>query len=132
MKKMSLTILITLLTLRLSAPVFEGAIIMQGEPIAPFESIWRAVTMVESSGDAYAYNAKEGATGIAQIRQVRIDDYNKRAGTNYRLSDMYNPELSKRVFMYYADPYDMDGSIMRWNGSGRQTVIYLNKVKNLL
>ena len=132
MKFMTLTILITLLTLRLSAPVLEGAIIMQGEPIDPFEAVWRAVTMVESSGDAYAYNSKEGATGIAQIRQVRIDDYNKRAGTNYRLSDMYNPELSKRVFMYYADPYDMDGSIMRWNGSGRQTVIYLNKVKNLL
>jgi hypothetical protein len=132
MKKMSLTILIITLSLRVFAPIDERTIIFQGEPIAPFKHVWIAVGMTEASGDRYAYNPVENAVGIGQIRQVRLDDYNKRTGNNYKLSDMYDPELSKKVFMYYADPYQIDNSIRAWNGSGAKTYEYLKKVKKYL
>ena len=141
MKKMYLTILITLLTLRLSAPVFEGAIIMQGEPIDPFHKLWVATYMTESSGDANAYHMEDNgfpSVGIGQIQQSRVDDYNKQAGKNFTLFDMYDPKIAKKVFYFYCDdPYNLEKIARCWNAGPngmryKATIEYWNKVKNLL
>ena len=101
---------------------------------AEYEKIWNAVIHVESRGNPMAYNPDEGATGIAQIRQIRVDDYNRRTGSNYLLEQMYDPDISKEIFMYYARLIGYENPewiARRWNGSGRMTVIYWNKVKEL-
>jgi len=107
------------------------------DPIDPiqllYDQIWQAVCMVESSGNPLAYNLKENAVGISQIRQIRIDEYNQRTGKDYKLIEMYDVEKSKEVFMYYAHLLkDPDLIIRKWNGSGPMTYIYLTKVKEKL
>ena len=49
-----------------------------------------ALALVESSGGINTYNKHTGATGIYQIRQIAVDDYNQYHTKKYRLHDMYN------------------------------------------
>ena len=105
------------------------------EPIRPFESVFKAVCEVESNSNPLAYNPEENAVGIAQIRQIRVDDYNQRTGSNVQLDDCFNTEISKMIFMYYAERYGfgrIDDCIRSWNGSGSATYEYLKKVKQLI
>jgi hypothetical protein len=141
MKKMNLTILITLLTLRLFAPEYRSSIIVQRDAIAPFEKIWRAVCAVESSGDANAYHMEDNgfpSIGIGQIQQSRLDDFNIKTGKNYYLYEMYDPIKAKEVFYFYCDnPYNLEKIARCWNAgpngmSYKVTVKYWNKIKLLL
>jgi hypothetical protein len=128
--KLMLTLILLTINSLLFAPEINQVAIVQGEPIKPFESIWRAVCLVESSGRADAYNTEEGAVGIAQIRKIRIDDFNNRAGKNYKLIEMYDTTKAKEVFMWYCrDPYDLDEIPLNWNCRSRP---YLLKVKREL
>jgi hypothetical protein len=112
-----------------NSETLNKAVILMPEAIRPYEAIWSAVCQVESCGDKFAYNPKEQATGISQIRPIRVLDYNIRTGKKYTLTDMYDIEVSKEVFMYYACRIkDRDEIIKRWNGFGVQTEIYLQKV----
>ena len=135
---MTLTILITILSLRLTAPIDVSIVIGKDESIQPYEAIWKAVCKVESGGNPYAIgdrHMKHYSYGIAQIRQERLNDYNRQTGNNYKLTDMFDVTLSKKVFMYYASQYDthkIDEMIRAWNGSGKQTYIYLHKVKQCI
>jgi hypothetical protein len=75
---------------------------------------------------------KEWSYGISQIRRERLDEYNRRTDSHYIIDDLYSPGISKKIFMYYASqygPYRIDDMIRAWNGSGKATYIYLNKVK---
>jgi len=104
-------------------------------PIEPYKALWDAVSMVESTMDSMAYNASEQATGIVQIRPIRLKDYNTRTGSRLRLSEMYNTQISKEIFFYYATKYhytDYETIARRWNGSGYMTDIYWGKVKKHL
>jgi hypothetical protein len=128
MKKAILTIVLMVAFLSNSETV-ERAVILLPEAIRPYEAIWNAVCEVESSGDRFAYNPTEQATGISQIRPIRVLDYNIRTGKKYTLIDMYDVEISKEVFMYYACRIvDRDEIIKRWNGRGLKAEIYLKKV----
>jgi len=100
-----------------------------------YDDIFFAVTMVESRGNPNAYNSKENAVGLAQIRQIRIDDYNARTGDSLSLNDAYDPFIAKKIFVYYADligKENRDLIIRKWNGSGPMTYEYLKKVKHYL
>jgi hypothetical protein len=70
-------------------PSNESLVITRPEPVEPFKTLIYAIGMVETSLDTLAYNAEEEATGFFQIRPVRVDDYNKRTGSNLTLKDMY-------------------------------------------
>jgi hypothetical protein len=130
MKKMKISLILLFLTLVLKAPEWRCLIINVPEPIQPYEVIWRAVCQVESSGNPLAYNKEENAVGIAQIRSIRIADFNKRTGKNYQLKEMYCPVKSKEVFLYFANKIQEPDKIIRdWNGSGKATYVYLKKVK---
>lgn len=114
------------------SPANETLYIQKATPIQPLEHIWLAVCMVESSGNPLAYNSSEKAVGIAQIRQIRITDFNKQTGKSYQLKEMYDPKKSKEVFMFFAlkiGEENTDIVIRKWNGSGRKTYEYLAKVK---
>lgn len=130
---MKLTIFLILFTLICQVPAKMTLLIRMSEKIQPYEKIWLAVCQVESRMDPMAYNPKEQATGISQIRPIRIKDYNQRTGKNYKLSEMFDPIKSKEVFMYYACKLeDPDLLTRKWNGSGKQTYKYLSKVRVVL
>lgn len=128
---MTILIIFLLFAIKLYGPEYRTLIIIADVSINPYEALFKAVCAVESSGDPLAYNKAENAVGIAQIRQIRIKDYNQRTGHNYKLVEMFNPEKAKSVFLYYASrhkPCEYEHIARSWNGSGPMTVIYWNKV----
>ena len=123
------------MNLKLYGPERNTLTIITNSAINPFEALFKAVCDVESAGNALGYNKDKNAIGIVQIRQIRIKDYNRRTGHNYKLIEMFNPEKAKSVFMYYASKYnpcDYEHIARSWNGSGPLTKIYWNKIKSKL
>lgn len=124
------------ISIKLSAPPgYQVVVLLRPEPLTNLEAIWTAVCQVESSGNRWAVNFEKGghSVGIAQIRQVRIEHYNRLTGKDYILQDAFSPEISREIFMYFARRIgNEDKLIMAWNGSGPQTVGYLKKVKSCL
>jgi hypothetical protein len=135
MKKMVVIICFTLTSLNLFAPVSGGLVVDVAEPVNPFGKLISAIGMVETKHDTLAYNPEEGAVGYFQIRPIRLRDYNERTGSKYKMKDLYNYEISEKIFLYYASqigPYNTEKIAKNWNGSGRQTRIYWSKVRKLL
>lgn len=117
------------------APDQKSLFIQESLPIEPFNKLMYAVGMVETMGNTQAYNEFENAAGIYQIRQVRLDDYNRRTGNHYTLQDVFSYEISEKVFLYFASiigPYDFEKIAKTWNGSGPMTAFYWNKIKEYL
>jgi len=76
----------------------------------PSDALWHAIVAVESKGDVHAYNAHDGATGMAQIRSVCLEDANRIAGLrgmNVRFSDAdrSNPRATRRIWNLYLGYY---------------------------
>lgn len=136
MKRLLLIIIIGCYSAIATTPhEFWGMTILQSEPINPYLRLYEAVRVVESGADTSAYNAKEGATGELQIRQIRMDDYRMRTGKDYHLQNAFNPKISKEIFLYYASQYrpdEYETISKRWNGSGELTKKYWQKVKSEL
>jgi hypothetical protein len=87
--------------------------------------------MVETKGDTLAYNPLEEAAGYFQIRPIRLTDYNNRTGNRYTRQDLFNFEISERIFLYFADqigPYDLEKIAKKWNGSGQLTIDYWTRI----
>ncbi len=102
------------------------------DPVNPFQELWSATCFVESTCKADTVNATEQAYGIAQIRQIRIDDYNLRTGGHYSLYDCLDSATARKIYMYYAGKYgpmDLETIARAWNGSGPMTEDYWNKIK---
>jgi hypothetical protein len=136
--KMTILILLITLTLRAYAPEQRVLYVAGPEKIQPYESIWRAVCRAESNNDPFAIgdkHLKQWSYGIAQIREERLSHYNKQSGHSYSQSDLFNPAISKEIFMFYMaqfGPYRTDDGIRAWNGSGKATYDYLKNIKKLL
>jgi hypothetical protein len=122
------------------APLRKTLYIERPIVIKPYEKLRKAIIWVESKNDPMAYNKKEGAVGLYQIRKIRLDDFNKRTKSVYKLSDMYNPDKAKSVFLWYATKkhYSDIESISRcWNGGEngmkiKATKSYYYKVQKAL
>jgi len=76
----------------------------------PSDALWRAIVAVESRGDVNAYNAHDGATGMAQIRSVCLEDANRIAGLRgmderFSAADRSNPRAARRIWNLYLDFY---------------------------
>ncbi|MGA1977074.1 MAG: hypothetical protein ABSG89_04380 [Bacteroidales bacterium] len=122
-----------LLTIRVTAPGFKFAFVSTPEPIYPYERLIKAIVQVESKGDTMACNLVEEAFGAFQIRPIRLQDYNQRTGNNYKMTDCYNYQISKRIFLFYATRFmDYESVARSWNGSGENTLVYWDKVKSYL
>jgi hypothetical protein len=117
------------------APNSKSILIFKNPPILPFSNLMHAVGMVETSHDTLAYNPIEEAVGFLQIRPIRVEDYNKRTGSNYSMNDVYNYKVSEKIFLYYASligPYNFERIARNWNGSGAKTTQYWEQVKKHL
>ncbi len=135
-RKTSLIILLIFsFSFRAFAPGNGLLVVINRGPIEPFKHLVNAIGLVESFGDTLAYNPKEKAVGFFQIRPVRLEDYNKRTGNNFSLKDMFNYEISEKIFLYYASqigPANFEKIARNWNGSGPRTIYYWKRVKKLL
>jgi hypothetical protein len=135
MKKIIFAIFLLLLSSRIFAPNDESLIIFYPSPVEPFNKLIYAIGMVESECDTFAYNPTEKAAGYFQIRPIRLEDYNKRTGSDYKMKDLFRYEISEHVFLYYAQktgPYDFEKIARNWNGSGHKTTNYWNQIKQYL
>lgn len=134
--KKILLITVLLVFVRLAfAPVPESFTVLYSTPVDPYKELIYAIGMAETKCDTLAYNPVEKAVGYFQIRPIRVEDYNKRTGSNYKPEDMYNYKTAEKVFLYYAvkiGPYNFEKIARNWNGSGIRTYYYWNKVKQYL
>ena len=132
MKRMLLTTIIILFSLKAFCPVENVLYIERPPQISYYEPLIVAVTWVESRGYELALNVKEQAVGPMQIRQCRIDHYNQLTKSNYKLEDCFDFELSRKVFLYFAQGKTYERAARSWNGSGPMTKVYWNRVKKQL
>jgi hypothetical protein len=107
------------------------------EPIA-IDTLLMAVMAVESNFDTMAYNSKENAVGVLQIRPIMVREVNRLLGENkYTLKDRWNKAKSIEMFNVIRSHLKgaSDEEIARtWNGgyNGKnipQTMQYWIKVK---
>ena len=120
---------------RASSPVVNAFFIYAPPPVEPYKQLIFAIGFVETMNNNLAYNPIEQATGIFQIRPIRLEDYNIRTGKNYKMKDLYDYEISEKIFLYFADqigPYDLEQIARKWNGSGNMTTFYWNRIKEYL
>jgi hypothetical protein len=130
-----ITILFLLIPYRASSPVVNAFFIYDPPPVEPYKQLIFAIGFVETMNNNLAYNPIEQATGIFQIRPIRLEDYNIRTGKNYKMEDLYDYEISEKIFLYFADqigPYDLEQIARKWNGSGNMTTFYWNRIKEYL
>ena len=138
MKTIIKTILIlplAMMPVSLKAPNWYVDIIAKESGYKPYEKVFDAVCWVESGNRADAYNEKEGSVGIAQIRKIKIDDYNQRTGKNIKHEDCFCPNVSKEIFMHHMEQYgvyNIDLGIKRWNGSGSMADAYAKRVFEII
>jgi len=135
MRKAILILGMVLLPVEAVSPLFAPPLsIPAPRPIKPYEQLWEATCMVESSNNPMAYNAKEQAVGISQIRPIRLLDYFQRTGRAYSMDDLYDIAISKEIYMYYASRSsgNLESIAKSWNGRGKSNIQYWNKVKALL
>ena len=118
----------------ISIPKFESIKAPVSNSYEPLiEAIFRWETRGMPDSLAYkAHNKAEGAFGGLQIRQCRIEHYNQLTGKNYTLTDMYDFNKSKEVFLYFAQGKTYEHAAKDWNGSGPLTIKYWEAVKALL
>jgi hypothetical protein len=132
MKKMITSIILSMVCLGLGAPPFQSGWIVRQEPINLFERYWTATTQIESQNDSLAVNLNDpngGSFGIAQIGWLKLDEYNQANGTNYKLTDLFSVELSKKIFFWHCSNFpDIETAVKRWNGSGSATLIYWDRI----
>jgi len=68
------------------------------EPI-PIDTLLMAVMAVESNFDTMAYNSKENAAGVLQIRPIMVREVNRLLGEDkYTLKDRWNKAKSIEMF----------------------------------
>jgi hypothetical protein len=136
MKK--LLFILLLIPLNLFAPTSGVLSVVEGESIQPYKRLIYAIGVVECSLDTLAYNPIEDAVGYFQIRPIRLEDFNKRKGKSYKLTDMYDYDKAEEVFLSYTDPYYTEEYIARlWNGGPdgmrkASTLKYWRKIKAIL
>jgi hypothetical protein len=117
------------------APSSESFIIVSKQPVQPYRRLIHAIGMVETKFDTLAFNPLEKAVGYFQIRPIRLEDYNKRTGSHYLMTDLFDYRVSEKIFLYYASgigPYDLERIARNWNGSGKSTFLYWKEVKSFL
>ncbi len=70
-----------------------------------YRRAFAAIAKIESSLNPNAYNRKENAVGIVQIRRLYLIDANEYLGTKYSHSDCYDIDISYRLFKAYMKRY---------------------------
>jgi hypothetical protein len=136
LKKSGIVCLVLLsISFRVAAPSWNAITVYEFSPVMAYRQLEFAVGMVETQGDTLSFNPREDAAGIFQIRPIRLNDYNTRTGSRITRDELYKYEVSEKIFIYYAEligPYNLEQIAKRWNGSGRHTDYYWNRIKEYL
>jgi hypothetical protein len=110
------------------------------EYTSDYDLLIKAIFHYETNFNTLAYNIKENAVGGLQIRQCRIDHFNKLTNKDYTLQDMYDFNKAKEVFLYFAT-HNNRGKVVHksyeqaaknWNGSGPATECYWETVQQYI
>ena len=114
-----------------------NAILAANREILLRRTFW-ACAQVESGGDPRAFNLKENAAGLMQIRPIMVRDANRIIGREkWTLADRWNVEQSWQMFRLIVRYYHPKGSpeqwARTWNGGGKgakktSTLAYWAKV----
>jgi hypothetical protein len=132
MKRIIKLLFFLLISAEIYAPEYRTICVEYTPPVDCYARLIDAIGFVESSHNDSAINHSEQAYGFFQVRQIRLDDYYQRTGIRYELSDMLNRGKAEKVFRYYARGRDYEKIARDWNGSGRGTDRYWNKVRQLI
>lgn len=106
-----------------------------------YEPLMDAIYHYETHYNSLAVNSLEEAYGGFQIRQNRLNHYNKLNSTNYTLKDCFDLEVSRKIFLYFTNhnangkpiqPKSWEQAAKNWNGGGPKTITYWNEVKKLI
>lgn len=102
-----------------------------------FNSFLITLGKIESSNNPRAYNKKENAIGIYQIRLLYFKDAQRINPElkKYSHNDCYNPEISKLVVSAYILRYSKQNNIENWakcHNGGLNYYKKTGKVKNNL
>ena len=131
----------TILSLSLLAFISTQSMWYNKQPIIQpiqIDTLLNAVMAVESNFDTMAYNAKENAAGVLQIRPIMVREVNRLLGKDkYTLKDRWSKAKSIEMFNVIRSHTKnaTDEMIARnwnggWNGHKKQrTLKYWNKVK---
>jgi hypothetical protein len=136
--KVKLTFLLLFISMHLMAPPSPASLyIPTSESIYNpnwiyYSPLANAVYKHESNCNPLAYNPKENAVGGFQIRQCKLDEYNRIMGTNHKLEECYNYNFAKNIFLFFAEGKSFEQAAKNWNGSGPMTISYWENVKKLL
>ena len=117
-----------------------------GEPVgkiidAKNTNLIDAIIHVESRGDSMAYNKREDAVGVLQIRPIMLREVNRLLGYDkYTLKDRWSKAKSIEMFNVIKEhtTNPTDEKLARnwnggWNGYKKQSTLkYWNKVKEQL
>jgi hypothetical protein len=105
------------------------------------DSLIAAIIHVESRGDSMAYNAKEDAVGVLQIRPIMMREVNRLLQENkYTLNDRWSKSKSIEMFnvikQHTTNPTN-EILARNWNGGWngykkKSTLKYWQKVKTQL
>jgi hypothetical protein len=108
---------------------------------ASYDPLINAIGHFETHNRDTLVNVKEQAYGRLQIRQCRLDHYNKLTGMNYTLTDMFDFTKAKEVFLYFATHNGRGKPVKgksyeqvakNWNGSGLMTLSYWEAIQKLI
>ncbi len=134
-RKLSLLLFLLFITFPAIAPDRNPLVIYKPAAINPFEPLMEAIGIIETMGNTLAFNQFENAVGIFQIRQVKVDEYNRQTGNRFSLTDMFDYENSRKVFLHFATlagPYHFEKIAKAWNGSGPMTDFYWQRIRSHL
>lgn len=139
MQKMMLTILFTILSLRLTAPPDTRLVITEGEAVKVYDPMLNAFMFVESSFDTDTVN-KLGYTGILQIGQEMTDEANRineMSGSPLRfnfpgcaLDSLQSVQIWYTVQSYWNKSYSVKRACKVWNPEASNK--YYAKIKAVL
>ena len=92
----------TILSLSLLAFISTQSMWYDNPPIEqpiPIDTLLNAVMAVESNFDTMAYNSKENAAGVLQIRPIMVREVNRLLGEDkYTLKDRWSKAKSIEMF----------------------------------
>jgi len=84
------------------------------------DALFEALAYVESRGYAGAFNSKENAAGLLQIRPIMVRDVNRIVGyERWSLDDRWSGASSREMLATYLGHYGADSyeqAARRWNG----------------
>jgi hypothetical protein len=135
MKQLLMIFLLSTLCMKVLAPNAVTFYIMTKEPIQYYEKLISAITWVESRDGLFTYDKRDHSVGWFHITPILVKDYNQRTHSSYTIKDCYDYDLSKKIFLYYANGDSYEIVARRWNGGLKgmyknYTLGYWNAVKH--